>query len=116
MRISDWSSDVCSSDLTILLAQGVLNHQPRIPQETHDRGVAYGLIRYCPICDAYEVRGKRVAVLGCSEHGAAEAMFVRHYSESVTLLTQEVSQLSKTERTEDRKSGVEGKSVTVNLD
>src|SRR3546814_14585357 len=100
MRISDWSSDVCSSDLTILLAQGVLNHQPRIPQETHDRGVAYGLIRYCPICDAYEVRGKRVAVLGCSEHGAAEAMFVSHYSESVTLLTQEV-------RSEERRVGKE---------
>src|SRR3546814_11002515 len=106
MRISDWSSDVCSSDLTILLAQGVLNHQPRIPQETHDRGVAYGLIRYCPICDAYEVRGKRVAVLGCSEHGAAEAMFVRHYSESVTLLTQEVSQLSKTESTDLNQTGI----------
>src|SRR3546814_12275082 len=42
---------------TILLAQGVLNHQPRIPQETHDRGVAYGLIRYCPICDRSDERG-----------------------------------------------------------
>src|SRR3546814_460723 len=98
---------------TILLAQGVLNHQPRIPQETHDRGVAYGLIRYCPICDAYEVRGKRVAVLGCSEHGAAEAMFVRHYSESVTLLTQEVSQLSKTESTDLTQNGIIIKQVPV---
>src|SRR3546814_10624011 len=93
MRISDWSSDVCSSDL--------------------DRGVAYGLIRYCPICDAYEVRGKRVAVLGCSEHGAAEAMFVRHYSESVTLLTQEVSQLSKTESTDLTQNGIIIKQVPV---
>src|SRR3546814_18017743 len=81
-RSSDLRTDSQAIEArTILLAQGVLNHQPRIPQETHDRGVAYGLIRYCPICDAYEVRGKRVAVLGCSEHGAAEAMFVRHYSE-----------------------------------
>src|SRR3546814_3000009 len=68
---------------TILLAQGVTNHRPRIEQEAHDRGVAQGLIRYCPICDAYEIRGRRVAVLGCSDHGAAEAIFVRHYTDNV---------------------------------
>src|SRR3546814_5104178 len=61
----------------------------------------------------YEVRGKRVAVLGCSEHGAAEAMFVRHYSESVTLLTQEVSQLSKTESTDLTQNGIIIKQVPV---
>src|SRR3546814_13163907 len=55
---------------TILLAQGVTNHRPRIEQEAHDRGVAQGLLRYCPICDAYEIRGRRVAVLGCSDYGA----------------------------------------------
>lgn len=80
---------------TILLAQGVTNHRPRMAQKTHDRGVARGLIRYCPICDAYEIRGKRVAVLGCSDHGAAEALFVRHYSDTVTLLTQDASELSQ---------------------
>ncbi|MFY0064832.1 hypothetical protein ABTP66_19660, partial [Acinetobacter baumannii] len=67
----------------------------RIEQDAHDRGVAQGLIRYCPICDAYEIRGRRVAVLGCSDHGAAEAIFVRHYSDTVTLLTQDASELSQ---------------------
>ena len=71
---------------TILLAQGVSN-----------RGVAHGLIRYCPICDAYEVRGKRVAVLGSSDHGAAEARFIRHYTGAVTLLAQNAAQLSEIE-------------------
>lgn len=82
---------------TILLAQGVTNHRPRMAQEAHDRGVAQGLIRYCPICDGYKVRGKRVAVLGCSDHGAAEALFVRHYSDTVTLLAQDGAQLSAAE-------------------
>src|SRR3546814_3234791 len=49
----------------------------------------------------------------CSEHGAAEAMFVRHYSESVTLLTQEVSQLSKTESTDLTQNGIIIKQVPV---
>src|SRR3546814_13076964 len=37
----------------------------------------------------------RVAVLGCSDHGAAEAIFVRHYSDTVTLLAQDASELSQ---------------------
>src|SRR3546814_6712764 len=53
------------------------------------------LFRSCPICDAYEIRGRRVAVLGCSDHGAAEAIFVRHYSDTVTLLAQDASELSQ---------------------
>lgn len=98
---------------TVLLAQGVSNHRPRITQEAHDRGVAYGLIRYCPICDAYEVRGQRVAVLGCSDHGAAEAMFVRHYSDRVTLLTQDASQLSEAESANLTQSGIIVKQMPV---
>lgn len=91
---------------TILLAQGVTNHRPRMAQETHDRAVAQGLIRYCPICDGYEVRGKRVAVLGCSDHGAAEALFVRHYSDTVTLLAQDGSQLSDAEEADLARGGI----------
>ena len=34
-------------------------------------------------------------MLGCSDHGAAEALFVRRYSDTVTLLTQDASELSQ---------------------
>ena len=98
---------------TILLAQGVTNHRPRMAQETHDRGVAQGLIRYCPICDGYEVRGKRVAVLGCSDHGAAEALFVRRYSDTVTLLAQDSSQLSVSETAKLARGGIAVKRAPV---
>lgn len=98
---------------TLLLAQGVKNHRPKLSQEAHDRGVARGLIRYCPICDAYEIRGRRVAVLGCSEHGAAEAMFVRHYSDAVTLLTQDASRLSEAEKTKLTRGGIATERVPI---
>jgi thioredoxin reductase (NADPH) len=39
-----------------------------------------------PICDGYEAIGKRVAVLGAGEHAAAEALFLRTFSDQVTLL------------------------------
>ncbi|GAD55651.1 NAD(P)/FAD-dependent oxidoreductase [Limimaricola cinnabarinus] len=74
---------------TLILATGVTNRPPRIPEEIHDEGVARGLIRYCPICDAYEVRGRKVAILGSGPHAVAEGRFVRHYAEDVTVVRPE---------------------------
>ncbi|MFQ3252107.1 MAG: thioredoxin reductase (NADPH) [Loktanella salsilacus] len=70
----------------VIFAAGVVNHRPPLPDAVHDRGVAKGLIRYCPVCDAYEVRDKRIAVLGSGTHGLAEANFIRDYSSAVTLI------------------------------
>lgn len=71
---------------TVLLATGVLNLRPPLAQDVHDDAVARGLLRYCPICDAYEQTGKRIGVLGADRHGVAEAMFLRTYSHDVLLL------------------------------
>lgn len=71
---------------SLVLATGVFNHRPNLSTADHDRGLARGLIRYCPVCDAYEIRGKRIAVLGSGAHGLNEARFVSHYSPSVTLI------------------------------
>jgi thioredoxin reductase (NADPH) len=48
--------------------------------------VKRGLIRTCPICDGYENIDKSVAVIGNSEHAAAEALFLRTYTDRLTLL------------------------------
>ncbi len=71
---------------TVILATGVVNHRPPLSDAEHDRGVRHGLIRYCPVCDGYEVRGRRVAVLGSGAHGRAEASFVHRYAPDVTLV------------------------------
>ncbi len=70
----------------VIFASGVVNHRPPLSVSNHDRGLARGLIRYCPVCDAYEIRGKRIAVLGSGAHGLAEARFIRDYSPTVTLI------------------------------
>lgn len=70
----------------VIFATGVFNHRPPLAVVDHDRGLAAGLIRYCPVCDAYEVRDKRIAVLGKGVHGRDEARFIRHYTPSVTLI------------------------------
>lgn len=75
----------------VLLATGVVNHRPEMPAPLHDEALARGLIRYCPICDGYEVTDRRIAVIGTGDHGAREAMFLRGYSADVTLIAPEAA-------------------------
>ena len=71
---------------TVLLATGVVNHRPRMDDAAHDTALARGLLRYCPICDGFEVTDKRVAVIGSKTHGYKEAVFLRMYTVDVTLI------------------------------
>ena len=71
---------------TVLLATGVANRRPPMDEDLHDAALARGLVRYCPICDGYEVTDKRVGVIGSDSHGVAEALFLRSYTADVTLI------------------------------
>ena len=70
----------------VLLATGVTNRRPPMDEELHDEALARGLIRYCPICDGYEVTDKAVGVIGDDKHGVAEAVFLRGFTEDITLI------------------------------
>jgi len=74
---------------TVLLATGVVNNRPEMSRETHDDALRRGLIRYCPICDGYEVTDRRVGVIGTGDHGMREALFLRGYTRDVTLVSAE---------------------------
>jgi thioredoxin reductase (NADPH) len=71
---------------SVLLATGVSNRRPPMDETLHDEALERGLIRYCPICDGYEVTDRKVGVLGSGHHGVAEAVFLRGYSADVTLI------------------------------
>jgi thioredoxin reductase (NADPH) len=71
---------------SVLLATGVSNRRPPMDEELHDDALARGLVRYCPICDGYEVTDKKVGVIGSDSHGVAEAVFLRSYTADVTLI------------------------------
>lgn len=70
----------------VLLATGVKNRQPPMDEDLHDEAVARGLIRYCPICDGYEVTDRRIGVIGSGRNGVAEATFLRGYTAQITLI------------------------------
>ncbi len=70
---------------TVLLCTGVVDVEPRfdgVKQALHD-----SILRYCPICDGYEAVDKKTVILGMGKGGFAEALFVRHYTPYVSLLT-----------------------------
>jgi thioredoxin reductase (NADPH) len=72
---------------SVLLATGVINHRPAsLPNDIHDEALARGLLRYCPVCDGYEVTDRRIAVVGTSRHGTAETEFLRGFTADITLI------------------------------
>ncbi|MCW5680463.1 MAG: NAD(P)/FAD-dependent oxidoreductase [Xanthobacteraceae bacterium] len=68
----------------IVMATGIIDETPSLPGL---RDAVYeGALRFCPICDGYEARDQRIAVLGDVETGWKKALFLRTYSKDVTLL------------------------------
>ncbi|MBB4397801.1 NAD(P)/FAD-dependent oxidoreductase [Bradyrhizobium sp. ERR14] len=69
---------------TVILASGIVDSHP--PFEQWRAAVAEGLLRYCPVCDAFEVIGRRIGVVGPLGRATGKALFLRGYSREVTLL------------------------------
>lgn len=68
----------------VILATGVVDNDPELPGV--ERAIERGLLRICPICDAYEAAGKKIGVIGGGNHAAKEALFLRTYTDDVTLI------------------------------
>jgi thioredoxin reductase (NADPH) len=84
---------------TVLLATGVTNRRPTMSDAVHEIALARGSLRYCPVCDGYEVTDQRVAVIGTGPRGVKEAQFLRSFTSDVTLVAPDASHdLSAEER------------------
>jgi thioredoxin reductase (NADPH) len=68
----------------VILASGIVDAHP--PFDEWRAAVADGLLRYCPVCDAYEAIGRRIGIVGPLHRAAGKALFMRGYSRDVTLL------------------------------
>jgi thioredoxin reductase (NADPH) len=69
----------------VLLATGGLDVESDLPSVRE--AVRRGLVRYCPICDAYEVIGQRVALIAFGRCRIREALLLRAYTADLTVLT-----------------------------
>jgi thioredoxin reductase (NADPH) len=76
-------ADGAASACAVLLATGTRDIPPPVPHLA--RAIREGALSYCPVCDGYEIIGRQVGVITDSASGAAEALYLRHFSDRVTL-------------------------------
>ena len=102
-----WGSGSAKA-FSVLIATGVTNRRPPMDEDLHDEALARGLVRYCPICDGYEVTDKRVGVIGSDHHGVAEALFLRSFTSNLTLIAPDKAlQLGAADKQRLKKAGIE---------
>ena len=103
---AEWGAGTASAR-AVLLATGLRNRRPDMDESLHDEALARGLIRYCPVCDGYEVTDKKVGVIGSGAHGVAEAVFLRGFTADLTLIAPgEAHSLAEAERETLRAHGI----------
>jgi thioredoxin reductase (NADPH) len=66
-----------------MLATGVAD--AGLPIENWREAIAFGSLRLCPVCDGFDVMDKRIAVATAETNPVGHALFMRTFSEDVTL-------------------------------
>lgn len=82
-----FAADVAGGDVVrsrvVLLATGASDVPPKMPNAAE--AVAEGALRYCPVCDGYEVAGAHVGVLCDSAADLQEVFYLRHFTAQVSV-------------------------------
>ena len=68
----------------VLLATGIVDKAPEV--DNLREAVDAGAIRLCPICDGHEVIDRPVAVYGPAKETISHALFMRTFTDDLTLL------------------------------
>lgn len=68
---------------TVLLATGADDVEPPVPYLRE--AVRSGLLRYCPVCDGYEVIDRAVGVIADGPAGVREALYLRSFTRRLTV-------------------------------
>jgi thioredoxin reductase (NADPH) len=90
----------------VLLATGADDVQA--PIADLDGAIRRGIVRHCPTCDAYEVRDRKVAVIGSGKCRFQEVTLLRTYTSDLTVLSLgRQLEMADHERAELQGAGVE---------
>lgn len=74
---------------TVLIATGIAD--AGMPIENWREAVASGAVRLCPVCDGFDVLDKRIAVIGAPENCVGHSLFLRTFSNHVTLFERDTT-------------------------
>ncbi len=79
----------------VLLATGIVDIAPEMPELLE--AIAAGCIRLCPICDGHEVIDRKVAIYGPVATALHHAIFMRTFTQDLTLLVPPGDRAASTE-------------------
>lgn len=68
---------------SLLLATGASDVPPAMPHLTE--ALRIGALRYCPVCDGFEVIDQRVGVVADRAADIGEALYLRHFTPHITI-------------------------------
>jgi len=89
----------------VLIATGASDIAPEMAHLAH--ALTTGLLRYCPVCDAYEVIDRRVGVIAAGPGGVHEALYLRHFTAQLTVfLTSDATGLPASEQASLAQAGI----------
>jgi thioredoxin reductase (NADPH) len=71
----------------LLLATGTIDAAAPLDLPDLEAAVQRGLVRYCPICDAYEMIGRTLALVGSRRCRVHEALLLRSYTADLAVIT-----------------------------
>lgn len=69
---------------TVVMATGIVDRSPVF--EGWREAIRDNLLGFCPVCDAFEARHKRIAVVGPASRVGGKALFLRAYSSNVSVI------------------------------
>ncbi|MGM0845252.1 MAG: NAD(P)/FAD-dependent oxidoreductase [Bacillota bacterium] len=75
----------------LLLATGVKDNIPEIANLSQCLGLS---VYVCPDCDGYEVKNKKVVVLGSGEPGAEMAQTIQYWTDEITFINHESKEVT----------------------
>ena len=88
-----------------LLATGAADVEPRLPHLAE--ALQAGALRYCPVCDGFEVIDQHVGVLVDGPAGVSEALYLRHFTPRVTVFRADAGvRLAPPDRTRLERHGI----------
>jgi thioredoxin reductase (NADPH) len=88
----------------LLLATGIADVMP--PIENLRVAIKQGHVRLCPVCDGYEVIDKQVVVLGPPDKAVSKALFLRPYTDQLTVLLMPSGRFSESQRSALATAGI----------
>ena len=74
---------------TVLISTGIAD--AGMPIENWHEAVTSGAVRLCPVCDGFDVLDKRIAVIGAPDNCVGHSLFLRSFSNDITLFERDNS-------------------------